>query len=324
MFDLEERLRAEARQEAGAFVPSPDLPQRVVTGIRRRRQRRVALASAAAVLVVGLGAAGVAALSGDTGQVRMAPPANQPTAPPTTVTRRAPVTTAAEATSTTTSTATTAASETTPTTPTTPEPTAPEGQTPGLDPVNHPVTWTGVGPIRAGDTLRTAEGAADVTFSWDSGGFENFGRVCFAAHAAGIDDLTFLVRSPDGTPLADPLDGVIDVVGGNSVPTEDGIGVGDTVEDMQAVYGSPARTEEVPVNPGQLVWIYEAEGRVARLRRRQRRHHRGVGRVRRRQRHRALRLITGVRARPMAARTGEWQVSNRTPAVSTDNLVSYL
>ncbi len=50
------------------------------------------------------------------------------------------------------------------------------------------------------------------------------------------------------------------MVGGNSVPTEQGIGVGDTVEDMQAVYGSPARTEEVPVNPGQLVWIYEAEG----------------------------------------------------------------
>ena len=29
---------------------------------------------------------------------------------------------------------------------------------------------------------------------------------------------------------------------------------------MQAVYGSPARTEEVPVNPDELVWIYEAEG----------------------------------------------------------------
>ena len=101
MFDLEERLRAEARQEAGAFVPSPDLPQRVVTGIRRRRQRAIALASAAAVLVVGLGAAGVAALSGDTGRVEMAPPAGRPTAPPTTVTRRAPVTTASVTTRTT-------------------------------------------------------------------------------------------------------------------------------------------------------------------------------------------------------------------------------
>ncbi len=140
MFDLEERLRAEARQEAGAFVPSPDLPQRVVTGIRRRRQRRIALASAAAVLVVGLGAAGVAALSGDTGQVRMAPPANRPTAPPTTVTGRAPETTAPDTTPTTpeTTTSTTAASETAATTPTTPAPTAPAGQAPGPGPRRPP------------------------------------------------------------------------------------------------------------------------------------------------------------------------------------------
>ena len=70
--------------------------------------------------------------------------------------------------------------------------------------------------------------------------------MCFPADAAGLDRLTFLVKSPDGVPLAD-LDGVIEVVGGSDARTEAGVGAGNTVEDLRTVYGEPTRIEDTPM-----------------------------------------------------------------------------
>jgi len=264
MFDLEERLRAEARQEAGAFVPSPDLPQRVVTGIRRRRQRRIALASAAAVLVVGLGAAGLAALSGDTGHVEMAPPANQPggTSAKTTATTTAATTPTTADHSTSNPSSTTVPTATTPVPEAaTPDPTtAPTSSTAPTPESGAPaLSWTGVRGIVNGEVLSSAQ-AAGVTFTWNQQEFESFGRVCFTAHAADYEGLRFLVKAPGGTPLADPLDGYIDQVGGPEARTVDGIGAGSTVDELRATYGEPARTEDDRLYAGRQLWVYEANG----------------------------------------------------------------
>jgi hypothetical protein len=129
-----------------------------------------------------------------------------------------------------------------------------------LDPGDSPVTWTGIGEIRAGDTLRSAEAAGGVEFTWSQESFENFGRVCFPADAIGLEQLTFLVKSPDGVPLADPLDGVIEVVGGSEARTTAGVGAGNTVEDLRTVYGEPTRIEDTPMYEGRTLWTYDALG----------------------------------------------------------------
>ncbi len=170
----------------------------------------------------------------------MAPPASRPTAPPTTFTRRAPLTTAPGATPTTPETTTsTTAGETPSATPSTPGPTGSTGQAPILDPGDSPLTWTGIGEVRAGDSLRSVQATQGLEFTWSQESLEAFGRVCSPADAAGLDRLTFLVKAPDGVPLADPLDGVIEVAGGSEARTEAGVGAGKASRTSAPSTGSP-------------------------------------------------------------------------------------
>ncbi len=191
----------------------------------------------------------------------MAPPASRPTAPPTTFTRRAPLTTAPGATPTTPETTTsTTAGETPSATPSTPGPTGSTGQAPILDPGDSPLTWTGIGEVRAGDSLRSVQATQGLEFTWSQESLEAFGRVCSPADAAGLDRLTFLVKAPDGVPLADPLDGVIEVAGGSEARAEAGGRRRESVEDLRTVYGEPTRIEDTPMYEGRTLWTYDALG----------------------------------------------------------------
>jgi hypothetical protein len=234
MLDIEERLRADGRREAIGFVPSDHLPQRAAALAHRHRRQRLALAAAAAIVLAALAGGAAVRLADDARQddVRIThdPVTTATTGPPapTTTTSTPPATT-----------------------------TAPPGPPDAAAPPA--LTWTGFGGIRSGDTVREAEAATGYDITWNQRSFESFGRLCFPAQAAGFD-VVVLVRAPGDEPLADPADGVIDVVGGIYARTEDGIGAGSTVADVRAAYGEPDRVETLAERPGQELWVFDGGG----------------------------------------------------------------
>jgi hypothetical protein len=245
MGDLEERLRSTVVRRSDAFVPSADLPDRIDARVRHHRRRRrlvtgglAAMAAAAAVTVVVMAMPG-----GEEGSVRTAdqdhPDMNEPELSSTTT---APTTTSGDATSTTSASTTTTSGP--PEVPTTPD----------LSALNR----RGVGPITAGMTLRQAETAAEVPIT-----VSYTGSTCLEAQIEGtqMSGLTLVVEPP--APGADPMDGIVRAAGGSVLPTEEGVIVGQTRDEVVGILGQPTRTEDksVELGPGSAeLLVFEAGG----------------------------------------------------------------
>jgi hypothetical protein len=176
--------------------------------------------------------------------------------PPTTVSTTLGTTTSTKATSTTTgppvSTATTSPPVTTSTTP----PPASPGPAPGpsID-AETPLSRSGIGPIRAGMTLRQAEAAAAISITPDIS--MGPGSTCITAHVEGLD-LWFLTEL-SGQPSEDPMNGVIGSVHGGR-RTVEGVALGDPIAEVDGIYGTPTHTLDYPYLPNGQVFVYESGG----------------------------------------------------------------
>jgi len=263
MSDFEQRLRDTVAERSEGFEPSADLPDRIAGRVRRRHVRRrlvaggLVAAAAAVVVVVGVVATG----DGDEGSIHMSDDDKVVTTPDTT--RDATTTTGG---STTTAPPSTTSSSTTPTTTATTTTVAPppgsSGAGPGsstdppLDPYLTPLSRPGIGPIRAGMTLRQAQDAGGVTFVTSA---PNGPGTCLEARFQGSEDALVVVVEPAG---ADPLNGVVRAVQGSVLGTDEGAMVGQSRAELLAALGSPTRTE-VASEPwgadGELL-VFEAGG----------------------------------------------------------------
>jgi hypothetical protein len=262
MRDLEDRLRDELGRKAQEFDPSPDLSERVAARIDRRSRQHRFLAVAATILVVGAVLGGALSLlpgpdSG--GRVDMSDPARQTT--PTTEREPEPTTsTAPEQTTTTLPQRTSPEVSLTPSTSSTTTTTAP---TPAIGP-DTPLSWWGVGPIRAGMTIREAEEAAGVAITVHQGTWDFTGGRCATYWIEGDEDMSpsFVAWTPNYEPSDDPKDAVVRATAGGGMVTEEGVRVGSTIEDVHAVYGQPTST--APDSPGSpadaQILIYEQDG----------------------------------------------------------------
>jgi hypothetical protein len=242
MLDLEQRLRAEIVREAQAFEPSLDLAERVGRRVRRRvRRNRILAAAAATVVVAAVGAGGLVATGDERGGGRTEI-GDQPTGGATT-TAPAPTTTPPE------------------TAPTTLPASVGEPAVPAID-ADTPLSRTGIGPIRAGMTIREAEAAADLHLAIDQGAWEAFGRTCGVFTIEGMDHF-FVARTPGLVPSDDVEGAVIDVVGGtieSAARTVDGIGPGSTVAEVTAAYGQPTGSDPMWGIPGDEILLFESGG----------------------------------------------------------------
>ena len=97
--------------------------------------------------------------------------------------------------------------------------------------------FRGVGPVRAGMTVREAEQAAGVSFQISD--FEVFDGHCYYARVDGLENLSFMAGSAGGNPPpTDPRDGVILRAEARGGPwrTVEGVDVGSTEDDVTAAY----------------------------------------------------------------------------------------
>lgn len=258
MSDLEDRLREDLQREADDFDPSPDLADRVAARIERRTQRKRVLAAAAAVLVVVATAGGVMALrrEPDEGGIHMQGEGRDST-----------TTTEPEPEETTTTTAATSTSSTTvpqqriPDVALTPSTTTTTAATPTFDPTT-PLSPSGIGPVRAGMTIREAEEVlGGFTLGVNMDNWVGYGRSCgtFYLRESEATPL-FVARTPGLVPSDDPKTAVIDAV--QSGRTAEGITYDSTVDDVRATYGEPSRIEpdRFDDDPTAQILIYERDG----------------------------------------------------------------
>jgi hypothetical protein len=188
-----------------------------------------------------VGEQGAASTSTTSGTTAAAPTTTAP-APPTT---EGPGTTATTEAPPTTAPPTSAPPDTRP-----PPTTVPSGG--GVD-GSTPLSRSGIGPIRAGMTLREAQAASGNSLAPDDPLAPE--STCGTASVAGTDLWLLLTRDS----AADPLDSVIrSVQGGRS--TVEGIRFGSTVDDLAAAYGQPTRSYEYLYETGAQVHVYEAGG----------------------------------------------------------------
>ena len=247
MSDLEDRLRAAATRRSHDFDPSPDLPDRIVARVdHHRRVRRLvagtALTAAAAAVVV------IVALVGSVGRDEGSMWATDGGRPPTTLREPVP---ALSTTSTTATTATTGGSDPSTSGSGSDLPAAPEIG------VLTPLSRHGIGPIRAGMTLRAAQDAAGVTITPAPGGSGD----CAEAHVEGLDPSIVLVVEPAGAG-AGPMDGVVRAVAGSVAPTADGAMVGDSRDQLVAALGPPTDSSDrsSTYGPGAELLVFESGG----------------------------------------------------------------
>jgi len=251
MSDLEDRLRAAVGRRSADFEPSADLPDRIVARVEHRRRVRQLVAgtaltaAAAAVVVVALVLADGGHHEGRvvTGTHTTTSRAPAPTTP--TTAPRATNTTAPGATGTTASTAVTRVP---------PVPTAAAA----ID-VLTPQSRQGIGPIRAGMTLRAAQASTSTPITPSSGAA---GRTCVEATIQGLDGVVLLIEPPRA-PDTDILDGVVRAVNGSVLPTAEGASIGQTRAALIADLGQPTRTVAEPgsvMGPGSQLLVYESGG----------------------------------------------------------------
>jgi hypothetical protein len=257
MSDLEDRLRVAVARQSATYRHAPDLPDRILDRVARRRRahrRRVGAAvtalAAAAVAVVFLVRL-PAQHEGTTWSTDDGPSATEPdaaTGPPAT-----PPGTASGGAASATSTAkdpggapdrggadTTAVPA--------------DAGAPTVTMLT-PLSRAGLGPIVAGMTVRAAQEAAGVTITPDVGGGTG---TCVEARIEGIDDTVLLVEPSAGS---DPLDGTVRAVVGG-VTTEEGFVLGSSRDELIATYGQPTRTESrsPPYTAGAELLFFEADG----------------------------------------------------------------
>lgn len=246
MADLEERLRTAVLKRSDRFEPSADLPDRIDARVRRRRRTRqlvtgglAAMAAAAAVLVVVLVSPGgqdegSIQMTGRDGEDVQNPPEQSST---TTSGGRA-----SSSTSTTSSSTTTLPPET--------------SSVPGMDFLTEQ-TRQGIGPITAGMTIRQAQAAAGATITPSYTG----SGTCHEAQVQGLEATGLvLVFEPAG---ADVMDGIVRAVAGSVAPTEEGVLVGQSRDEVVAILGQPTRTEDrsVELGPGPAeLLVFESGG----------------------------------------------------------------
>jgi hypothetical protein len=250
--DLETQLRTEVIRRSQEFLPSADLGDRIDARVRRRRRQRRLVAGLLSTVVMA-----VVTLS-----VILAHPANEGSMrtdsdiEPTTTVSTTLGTTTTQATSTTTDPPATSTTTNPPVTPSTAPPPGSAGPSPGPS-INAltPLSRTGIGPIRAGMTLRQAEDAATVSIA--PGPSMGLGSTCITAQVEGLD-LWFLVEL-SGQPGQDPMDGVIGSVQGGR-RTVEGVAVGDPIAEVDGIYGAPTRTLDYPYLPNGQVFVYESDG----------------------------------------------------------------
>lgn len=262
MTDLEDRLRHDLQSEARRFEPSPDLSDRISQRIGQRTRRNHVLAVAAALVIVVAGAGGVLTLrqSADDQDIRMGGNGRQSTST-TEPERETSTSSTSTAPTTPDPTATTRPQQTDPTaTSSTSTTTAPAPQTPAIGP-DTPLSRHGVGPIRAGMTIRQAEEAAGITLETDPAAWENFGRSCSVFTINGVHDgrLGFAAWTPGNVPSDDPETAVIHAIGGSDSVTEEGIGRGAAIEELHAAHGQPTSTVQDTLGTGEIL-LYEQDG----------------------------------------------------------------
>jgi hypothetical protein len=247
MGDLEDRLRAEVSRRGQAYSPSADFGDRIEARVRRRRRQRRRVAglagTAAAALVV---VAVIAAQRPDHDSVRVGDDHETTTSSSTTTT--AEDTTSSSTTTTGSSSTTTTGSSSTTTTAGDTTPAAGEPLGPAT-----PLSRSGIGPIRAGMTLREAQAEAGVTITPDP--VIGPGTTCLTAQIPELD-LWFLA-SLSGTAGEDPMDGVIGSVQGGRLTVE-GLAIGDPVAKVVETYGTPTRTVDYPYLPDGEVLVFES------------------------------------------------------------------
>lgn len=133
----------------------------------------------------------------------------------------------------------------------TPSTTAPAAS-PGVGP-DTPLSRSGIGPIRAGMTLRQAEEAAGVTIT--PGEPIGPGSTCLEAQIEGAD--IWLQLRTSGAPGEDVGDGIVTVVSGEDArSTEEGVAVGDPVAEVTEAYGTATRTADHPYVSGGQILVY--------------------------------------------------------------------
>lgn len=249
MGDLETQLRTEVIRRSQEFSPSADLGEHIGARVRRRRRQRrfvAGMVSAAVVTVVTLGA--LLARPSNEGSMRVGGEGEMPT---TTVSTTLGTTTNSPP-STTTEPAVTSTTANPPATTSTTPPPASAIATIDAD---TPLRRTGIGPIRAGMTLREAEAAAAVTITPDTSMWP--GGTCATAHVEGLPQWFMVELS--GQPGDDPMDGVIRSVQGGR-RTAEGLAVGDPIANVEGTYGSPTRTLDYPYLPNGEVFVFESGG----------------------------------------------------------------
>jgi hypothetical protein len=250
--DLEAQLRAEVIRRAQEFSPSADLGDRIGARVRRRRRQRRLVAGALSTVVMAVVALAVlVARPSDEGSMRIG---DDRETSPTTVSTTA-TTTSTQSPSTTTRRPASTTTSPRATTSTVPPPASPGPALGPLIDADTPLSRSGIGPIRAGMTLRQAEAAAGVIITPDAS--LGPGSTCITAQVEGLD-LWFLAEL-SGQPGEDPMDGVIRSVQGGR-RTVEGVAVGDPIAKVDGIYGTPTRTLDYPYLPDGQVFVYESGG----------------------------------------------------------------
>lgn len=111
-----------------------------------------------------------------------------------------------------------------------------------------PISFHGIGPIRAGMTVAEAENAAGRRLVVTD--FEQFEGRCYFAHPEGMrDDVILTVLSPGDAPVSDPMDGIIgrasfeEAVTTSPSTTANGVGLGASPDDVRAAYAGHTISE---------------------------------------------------------------------------------
>jgi hypothetical protein len=114
------------------------------------------------------------------------------------------------------------------------------------------LSYYGIGPIRAGMTVYEAEEASGVTINLSASLADEGGCNAGTIGDSGV----WVIVEVTG---ADQKDGVVRIVQ-EATFTEEGLSLGDPVERIDEIYGTPAERLENPQVAGGQLLVYESEG----------------------------------------------------------------
>jgi hypothetical protein len=134
-------------------------------------------------------------------------------------------------------------------------------QVQGLGP-DAPLTPAGIGPLQVGSTRRELQ-QRGVDTTVDQASFQSGEGRCFSGTVPAAGDLVLWFRSPDPDQgVGDPLDGELAAVsvtslGGSPRPTESGLRLGATVEQVAGIH--QGQLETVPGQAGEQVYLLDPD-----------------------------------------------------------------